>query len=68
MREQWHLARLSVLLALPKAGPLSLIDEDRRKRSDGNISRYKIPQVHMNSELTVTSGNPSNVCRDLFTR
>ena len=54
MHEQWHLARLSVRLALPKAGPISLIDEDRRKRSDGKISGYKIPQVHMNSELTVT--------------
>ena len=67
MHEQWHLARLSVRLALPKAGPISVIDEDRRKRSDGKISGYKIPQVHMNSELTVTSGNPPDVCRDLFT-
>ena len=34
---------------------------------DGKIigSGYKFPQVHMNTELTVISGNSPNVCRDL---
>src|SRR5215469_8975972 len=62
MREQLRSVRLAPL----KAEGISLIDEDRREPSDGKISRYKIPQIHMNSELTVTSGNPPNVCRDFW--